>query len=126
MFPGTVRRVGLAGLVVAASALLGPVSAGAAGPVGITLRCYANPELTIVRNNTGSPIVIRSIKSQYRPQDFEPIEVGRTLGPGKAVTFQSGFGATQNILTKNFIYYDNEELDGTRIVTSVGIFKKRC
>jgi hypothetical protein len=118
-------RAGVVAALVGALSLLGPGSTGAA-TVNITLSCYSNPELTTVTNTTGSPIEIRTIKSTWEPQDFEPIRVDRRLGPGKSIRFQSGFGATTNVLTRNFIYYDNRELDGVRVVTSIGIFRRAC
>ena len=127
MVPRSSRRVRalLATALVVSLSVLGPSSAGAAS-VGIGLSCYSNPELTKVTNNTSSTIRIRKIRSTYRPQDFEPITVGRDLAPGKTLTFQSGFRATSNVLTRNFIYTNLAERDGTRVVTSIGIFQRKC
>jgi hypothetical protein len=118
-------RASLATALVVALSVLGPNSVGAAG-VGVQVSCYTNPERTTITNNTSSSIRIRTIGSTYRPQDFEPIRVARNLAPGKSLTFQSGFRATKNVLTNNFIYSNLAERDATRVVTSVGSFVRKC
>lgn len=112
----------LAGLLVAASA---PGTA-LAGGVGIHLSCYSNPETTTIRNNTGHGIKILSIRSTYQPQDFEPFLVNKHLDAGQKITYETGFGADKHVLTNNFIYYNNNELDGVKVKTNAGIFKKHC
>lgn len=51
--------------------------------------------------------------------------MGKTLAPGTAVTYQTGFGAVKNVLKSNYIY-NNNGLDKARVVTSVGTFSKSC
>ena len=73
--------------------LLGPVSseralsvrpAEAAARVTVTARCDGNPERVIVANNTRRRIEVRRVGSIYRPYDFEPITVNRTLRRGRS------------------------------------------
>lgn len=114
--------------VVAAAGLLAvglPGSASAAS-VGIQLSCYSNPERTTIRNNTNKAFTILRIRSTYQPQDFEPFVLNRTLAPGTSVTYQTGQAASRRVLTRNFIYYNNNELDGVRVKTSIGIFIRAC
>lgn len=116
--------------------LLGPVSperalsvrpAEAASRVLVTARCDGNPERVIVRNNTRQRIEVRRVGSIYRPYDFEPISVNRTLRRGRAITFQSGPAANRNVLTKQYIFNsDVGSREGARVATSVGRFADRC
>ena len=116
--------------------LLGPVSperalsvrpAEAASRVVVTARCDGNPERVIVRNNTRQRIEVRRVGSIYRPYDFEPISVNRTLRRGRTITFQSGPAANRNVLTKQYIFNsDVGSREGARVSTSVGRFADRC
>jgi hypothetical protein len=124
--------VGMITLVV----LLGPVSsdgalsvraAEAAPRVTVTARCDGNPERVIVSNNTRRRIEVRRVGSIYRPYDFEPITVNRTLRRGRSITFQSGPAANRNVLTKQYIFNsDVGSREGARVATSVGRFADRC
>jgi hypothetical protein len=97
----------------------------AAPAIGIRVGCYANPETTRIVNNTGSSIQVRTVGSTYQPYSYEPIWVGKTLAPGKSITYQTGFAAVKNVLKRNYIY-NNNGMDKARVVTSVGTFTKAC
>jgi hypothetical protein len=118
---GILLALALAVPIVSAS----PTPAQAAAAVKITLSCYSNPEKTTITNNSASSITIKKVGSTYQPYSYEPITVNRSLAPGAKVTFQSGNAATRNVLTRNYIY-NNNGLDGAKVVTSIGSFTKRC
>ena len=101
--------------------------AEAASKVRIVARCDGNPEKVQVTNNTRHRIKIGKVGSIYRPYDFEPISVGKRLGGGRTVTFESGPRANGNVLTKNYIFNsDVGSREGARVGTSVGRFVDRC
>ena len=90
-------------------------------------RCDGNPERVIVTNNTSRRIEVRRVGSIYRPYDFEPITVNRTLGRGRSIAFQSGPAANRNVLTKQYVFNsDVGSREGARVATSVGRFVGRC
>src|SRR5919112_3620591 len=64
----------------------------------------ATPETTRVKNNRNRTITIKAVGSIYQPFSNEPLRVGRKLGAGKTVTFESGAGADRNVLTGSYIY----------------------
>jgi hypothetical protein len=115
---------------------LGPVSSEgalsvrpveAAARVTVTARCDGNPERVIVANNTRRRIEVRRVGSIYRPYDFEPITVNRTLRRDRSITFQSGPAANRNVLTKQYIFNSSVgSREGARVATSVGRFADRC
>lgn len=119
-------------IVLILAALLAPAALAArpaesAPAVGVTVSCATNPERTTVRNNTGSTIRVQRIGSLYQPLAAEPYAIGRNIGPGGVVTFQSGSGATANVITKQFIYNnDVGSTEGARVKTSIGRFIDRC
>jgi hypothetical protein len=94
--------------------------------VGIKLTCYGNPERTAITNNTRHTITIQTVGSTYRPNVTEPFHVNRLLNPGATITYQSGRGATRHVLTRSFIFYNNDERDGVKVRTSIGTFTKHC
>jgi hypothetical protein len=132
----TTRGAAALSLVLALSGVAALPAAGggvgsvaeAASAAGITLRCYSNPEKTIIRNNTGKAFTIKTVGSTYQPYSYEPITKNKVLGAGMSITYQSGYaaisGATRT-LTRNYIYNDNGR-DGVRVVTSVGTFTRSC
>jgi len=102
-------------------------SADAAPNVKVTTRCDGNPESVRVENNTRRRIEVRAVGSIYRPYDFEPIRVDRTLRRGRAITFESGPRANGNVLTKQYIFNsDVGAREGAGVSTSVGRFVDRC
>lgn len=116
-------------------ALFGPVSersisprpAEAASAVKVSVRCESNPETTRVENNTNHRIKIRRVGSIYEPRSNEPFTVDRTLRRGRAITFESGQRANQNVLTRQYIYNnDVGSREGARVSTSAGRFRDRC
>ena len=126
------RRRPSAFRLIPAAALAAMLAVGAipgmalSAGVAIKLSCYSNPERTTITNNTGSAITIQTVGSTYMPNVTEPFHVNRVLTPGATITYQSGTHATRHVLTQSFIYYNNDELDGTSVKTSVGTFTKRC
>jgi hypothetical protein len=117
-------------------ALLGPASserglavrpAEAASRINATARCDSNPEKVIVENNTRHRIKLKRVTSIYRPYDFEPITVNKTLRRGRQATFESGPAANHNVLTKQYIFNsDVGTREGARVATSIGRFADRC
>jgi hypothetical protein len=133
--PLSVLSVALLVGVFTLFALFGPVSERgispqpieAASKVKVTVRCAANPETTRVENNTNHRIKVRKVGSIYKPRSNEPFRVNRTLRRGRAVTFESGQRANQNVLTRQYIYNnDVGSREGARVSTSVGRFRDRC
>ena len=94
----------------------------------VTVACKATPETTRVKNNRNRTITIKAVGSIYQPFSNEPVRVGRKLGAGKTVTFESGAGADRNVLTGSYIYNnDVGSKEGARIVTGSGArFVDRC
>lgn len=102
-------------------------SAEAASKVRVVARCDGNPEQVLVTNNTRHRIKVRKVGSIYRPYDFEPIRVNKTLRRGKTIIFESGPRANGNVLTKNYIFNsDVGSREGARVATSVGRYADRC
>jgi hypothetical protein len=106
---------------------LAPRPAEAAAKVLVSVNCQSNPETTRVVNNTGRSIKIRKVGSIFQPRSNEPFRVNRTLRPHRAITFESGSSANQNVLTRQFIYNnDVGRKEGARVATSIGRFVDRC
>jgi phosphate-selective porin len=126
----------LRGLIAAVAALsllglapgvpsLGGTAVTAAAAVQITLKCYSNPERTTIANKTNKKITVKTFGSTYKPYGYEPFRLNKSLAAGKSITYQTGYAAKKNELTRNYIYNDNGR-DGAKVVTSVGTFKKHC
>ena len=102
-------------------------SAEAASKVKVVVNCYSNPETARVTNNTNRRIKVKKVGSIYKPRSNEPFRVNRTLRRGKSITFQSGYDAKRNVLTRQYIYnHDVGSREGARVRTSVGRFSDRC
>jgi hypothetical protein len=101
--------------------------AEAASRVGVTAKCDGNPEKVIVQNNTRHRIKIQKVGSIYQPRSNEPFRVDRTLRRGASVTFESGYDADHNVLTRQYIFNsDVGSKEGARVATSIGTFVDRC
>jgi hypothetical protein len=101
--------------------------AEAAARVNVTAKCDGNPEKVIVQNNTRHRIKVKRVTSIYRPYDFEPITVNKTIRRGGSATFESGPRANNNVLTKQYIFNsDVGSREGARVATSIGRFGDRC
>jgi len=131
----SVLSVGLLVAVVTIFTLFGSVSergispqpAQAVSAVKVIVRCEGNPETTHVVNNTSHRIKVRKVGSIYKPRSNEPFTVNRILRRGRAITFESGFDANSNVLTRQYIYNnDVGSREGARVSTSVGRFRDRC
>ena len=133
------QAVLLVGAVMAAFALAmsGPASeqgllprpAEAVTPaLTITVACKAAPETTRVKNNRNTAITINTVGSIYQPRSNEPFTVNRRLGGGRSITFESGYDADQNVLTRQYIYNnDVGTQEGARVMTASGTrFIDRC
>ena len=72
--------------------------------VSVSVGCDGNPETTRVHNNANHSVKIRSVGSIYQPRSNEPFHVSRNLGAGKAITFETGYAANSNTLTRQYIY----------------------
>ena len=106
---------------------IAPRLAQAAPAVTVNVNCTSGPETTRVKNNTNRSIKIRSVGSIYQPRSNEPFTVNRTLRPDRAITFESGYDANSNVLTRQYIYNnDVGSKEGARAKTSVGIFIDKC
>jgi hypothetical protein len=101
--------------------------AGAVSRVGVTAKCDGNPEKVIVKNNTRHRIKIKKVGSIYQPRSNEPFRVDRTLRRGASVTFESGYDANHNVLTRQYIFNsDVGSREGARVATSIGRYVDRC
>jgi hypothetical protein len=106
---------------------LSPQPVEAASKVKVSVSCRSNPETTRVENNTNHRIKVRKVGSIYKPRSNEPFTVNRTLRPNRAITFESGFDANRNVLTRQYIYNnDVGSREGARVSTSEGRFRDRC
>jgi hypothetical protein len=94
----------------------------------VTVACNASPETTRVKNNRNRAITIETVGSIYQPYSYEPFRVDRRLGGGNSITFESGSGANNHVLTKSYIYNnDVGSKEGARVVTKSGSrFVDRC
>ena len=133
------QAVLLVGAVMAALALaiFGPVSEDRLSPrpaeavtpaLTVTVACKATPETTRVKNNRNTSITIKTVGSIHEPRSNEPFLKNRSLRPGGAVTFESGYDANQNVLTRQYIY-DNYvgSNEGAKVTTKAGArFVDRC
>ncbi len=109
----------------------GPVAprpAEAATPaITVTTGCYTNPETTRVKNNRSYAITVRTVGSIYLPRSNEPFYINYRLAAGRAITLQTGYSASSNVLTRQYIYQNNVGTsEGARVATSVGTFADRC
>src|SRR5215208_2211937 len=93
-------------------------AATAATPgVSVSVGCDGNPETTRVHNNANHSVKFRSVGSIYQPRSNKPFHVSSNLGPGKAITFQTGYAANYNTLTRQYIYNsDVGSKEGARVV----------
>jgi hypothetical protein len=108
---------------------LSPRPAEAVTPaLTVTVACKATPETTRVKNNRNTAKTIKTVGSIYQPRSNEPFLVNRRLGGGKSITFESGSGANQNVLTRQYIYNnDVGSKEGARVTTASGArFVDRC
>ena len=94
----------------------------------VTVACKATPEKTHVKNNRNKAITIKTVGSIYQPYGYKPFRVDRKLGGGNSITFESGSGANNHVLTKSYIYNnDVGSKEGARVVTKTGSrFVDRC
>ena len=133
------KAVVLVGAVMAALVLamsgpslergLSPRPADAVTPaLTVTVACKTNPEVTRVENNRNRKITIKKVGSIYQPRSNEPFTVNRTLRAGRAIRFESGYDADQNVLTRQYIYNnDVGSQEGARVTTASGArFVDRC
>jgi hypothetical protein len=87
----------------------------------VTVACKATPETTRVKNNRNRAITIKTVGSIYQPYSYEPFRVDQRLGGGNSITFESGSGANNHVLTKSYIYNnDVGSKEGARVVTKSG------
>lgn len=122
--------------VLTLAVFLGPASserglsvrpADAAPAVRVVARCDGNPERVTVTNNSRQRVKVRRVGSIYRPFDFEPVAVNRTLRRGSSVTFESGPAANRNVLSGQYIFNsDVGTREGARVATTAGRFVDRC
>jgi hypothetical protein len=62
-----------------------------------------------------------------QPRSNEPFRVDRTLRGGASVTFESGYDADHNVLTRQYIFNsDVGSKEGARVATSIGRYVDRC
>ena len=94
----------------------------------VSVACKATPEVTRVENNRNRKITIKKVGSIYQPRSNEPFTVNRTLRAGRAIRFESGYEADQNVLTRQYIYNnDVGSQEGARVTTASGArFVDRC
>jgi hypothetical protein len=126
-------RVLLAAALVGTSMSIGMVaSAEAVVPLlSVHAYCYSNPERTVVHNNKGYAITIKSVGSIYKARSNEPFSVTRSIGAHKSITFYTGSRArssNRNTLTRQFIYNNAVGTrEGARVKTSSGrVYSDRC
>jgi hypothetical protein len=101
--------------------------AEAASAVKVSVRCESDPEKTRVVNDTRRTIKVKKVGSIHQPRSNEPFRVNKSLRPGRAITFQSGYDANgNNVLTRQFIYDNEANKEGARVTTSEGRFRARC
>ena len=108
-----------------------PGSQGSSSPpavsgVTVSVRCASNPEVTTVTNGRSTSIAIISIGSLVQPGNGEPYRVGRMLQAGERMTFQTGSAASENVLTREFLYEDDSATEGVRVETTVGTVTRQC
>jgi len=127
----------LACLLALALTMAGPTSEGGISPrpaeaatpaITVTVACKATPETTRVKNNRNTSITIKTVGSIHEPRSNEPFLKNRTLRAGGVVTFESGYDANRNVLTRQYIY-DNYvgSNEGARVTTKSGArFMDRC
>ena len=108
---------------------LSPHPAQARPPaLSVSVACQATPETTRVENNRNRTITIKKVGSIYQPRSNEPFRVNRRLGGGRSITFESGYDANRNVLTRQYIYNnDVGSKEGARVTTASGArFIDRC
>ena len=114
-------------------AAVGPargVASAAVPAITVYAAYYTNPELPRIKNNRTYYITVRAIGSIYQPRSNEPFYKYFKLGPGKTVTFESGYAATAGnhyTLTRQYIYNNSVGTrEGAKVITSAGTFYDRC
>jgi hypothetical protein len=94
----------------------------------VRVDCEGEPETTTIQNDGTTSVTIETVGSIHEPRSNEPFAVDEPLDAGGSITFESGTGAAQNVLTEQFIY-DNEvgSEEGAEVITSTGeSFTARC
>ncbi len=94
----------------------------------VTVACEAAPEKTRVENNRNRSITIKTVGSIYQPRSNEPFRTNYTLRARGSVVFESGYDASRNELTGQYIYEnDVGSREGARVTTTSGArFVDRC
>ena len=92
------------GLEDVASQGLSRAAIAATPAVTVSVGCDGNPETTRVRNNANHSVKIRTVGSIFQPRSNEPFHVSHNLGAGKTGTFETGYAANSNSLTRQYIY----------------------
>jgi hypothetical protein len=121
------------GVTVAVIASLGRATQ-AQQPETVTLAidCRAIPETTSIRNDTSSTIVVQSILSSWEPglrPGVTPTEVflvNHAVPGGEIVTFFSGPGSPSPSLSQQFIYDDDQPLEGASVGTNMRALSVSC
>src|SRR4051812_27449297 len=85
-----VVRMALAAALISVAVFSTGTASAATQPITITVKCYATPEKTIIKNVSSSSLKVKNFGSTYQAYAGEPIAVNKTLAPGQSVTFKTG------------------------------------
>ncbi len=103
-------------------------AAAQTGTIAVSVSCGSNPERTTITNNTNQALNLSgfTLSSINDPRSNEPFALSGTVAAGASVTFQTGTGATANVLTNQFIYDNEAANEGARLGTPFGTLTVLC
>ncbi len=73
----------------------------------VSVSCNTSPEKITIKNIGQGPVRLSSIRTSYEPVAAEPFGLNTTLNPNQTITYQSGAGASSNVLTSEHILNQN-------------------
>ncbi|MGH2533478.1 MAG: L,D-transpeptidase family protein [Thermomicrobiales bacterium] len=95
----------------------------------LSINCAGSPETTTIRNVGNGPIRLSQLSTTWDRNGNEPYNLNnRALYPGQSITYQSGPGASSNVLTNQQIYTEaagTAERVNVRLDTGK-VFTKSC
>ena len=102
--------------------------------LNLTVRCQPAPEQVVVLNQTGAPITLVRLESSFGPKvPGEPADIRAqfpnlaVLADGQSVTFESGPGASGNVLFADRMFDEaNLASESLVLTTDRGIYRLAC
>jgi hypothetical protein len=107
------------------------------GSITLTVDCYSKPERTTITNDTdetldlgytslGQGFRLFHLSHSGRTGPKEPFYLFGQVAPGASITFETGPGATMNVLSHDELYDDQATDEGAFFITRWGDLSVPC